>query len=166
MKADKTHSFTSQLSKIQKDLAVLIDPEARLRALKDIEHDLMALRPAPGVRLLRHAQYPPPRGAVFSFGNRRYLYATGTIPELGYYPYGHVPTRSRSATMSATPRSTGCTAPRGSDEFTTGRTRCVPPTRRPAPRLQPRLLQQLKQHAVLAARPTCGAPDACVGARP
>lgn len=61
-------------------------------ALEGIRHDLVALRPAPDVRVLRHAQYPPPRGTVLTFGDRHYLYATGTMPELGFYPHGHVPT--------------------------------------------------------------------------
>jgi hypothetical protein len=28
---------------------------------------------------------------VFDIGDRHYLYPTGTIPELGYYPHAHVP---------------------------------------------------------------------------
>ncbi len=41
---------------------------------------------------MRHGEYPPPRGACVSLGDRRYLYTTGYVPSLGRYPYGHVPT--------------------------------------------------------------------------
>ena len=41
---------------------------------------------------MRHGQYPPPRGACLSLGDRRYLYTTGYVPSLGRYPHGHVPT--------------------------------------------------------------------------
>ena len=57
-----------------------------------IEYDLVALAPATGVRLMRHGQYPPPRGTCLSLGDRRYLYTTGYVPSLGRYPHGHVPT--------------------------------------------------------------------------
>lgn len=60
-------------------------------ALAHIDHDLVSLRWSGDVRLLRHGQYPPLRGTVFDFGERHYLYPTGTMPELGYYPHAHVP---------------------------------------------------------------------------
>ena len=41
---------------------------------------------------MRHGDYPPPRGACLSVGDRRYLYTTGYVPSLGRYPHGHVPT--------------------------------------------------------------------------
>jgi hypothetical protein len=41
---------------------------------------------------MRHGEYPPPRGACLSMGDRRYLYTTGYVPSLGRYPHGHVPT--------------------------------------------------------------------------
>jgi hypothetical protein len=41
---------------------------------------------------MRHGEYPPPRGACLSLGERRYLYTTGYVPYLGRYPRGHVPT--------------------------------------------------------------------------
>jgi hypothetical protein len=44
------------------------------------------------VRVMRHGEYPPPRGACLSLGDRRYLYTTGYVPSLGRYPHGHVPT--------------------------------------------------------------------------
>ena len=40
---------------------------------------------------MRHGEYPPPRGACVSVGDRRYLYTTGYVPSLGRYPHGHVP---------------------------------------------------------------------------
>jgi hypothetical protein len=61
-------------------------------ALGGHEYDLVALAPSTGVRLMRHGQYPPPRGACLSLGDRRYLYTTGYVPSLGRYPHGHVPT--------------------------------------------------------------------------
>lgn len=60
-------------------------------ALAHVDHDLISLRRSGAMRLLRHGRYPPPRGTVFDIGDRHYLYATGTIPELGYYPHAHVP---------------------------------------------------------------------------
>jgi hypothetical protein len=61
-------------------------------ALTGYEYGLVALAPSTGVRLMRHGQYPPPRGACLSLGDRRYLYTTGYVPSLGRYPHGHVPT--------------------------------------------------------------------------
>jgi hypothetical protein len=61
-------------------------------ALNGYEYDLVALAPSTGVRLMRHGDYPPPRGTCLSLGRRRYLYTTGYIPSLGRYPHGHVPT--------------------------------------------------------------------------
>jgi hypothetical protein len=61
-------------------------------SLKGYEYDLVALAPSTGVRLMRHGEYPPSRGACLSLGDRRYLYTTGYIPSLGRYPHGHVPT--------------------------------------------------------------------------
>ncbi len=61
-------------------------------ALDGYEYDLVALAPSTGVRIMRHGEYPPPRGACLSLGDRRYLYTTGYIPSLGRYPHGHVPT--------------------------------------------------------------------------
>lgn len=60
-------------------------------ALGNFEYDLVALAPATGVRVMRHGEYPPPRGACVSVGDRRYLYTTGYVPSLGRYPHGHVP---------------------------------------------------------------------------
>lgn len=60
-------------------------------ALTGVEYDLVALRRTSDVRMMREAQYPPLRGTAFEVGERSYLYTTGTIPELGYYPHGHVP---------------------------------------------------------------------------
>lgn len=60
-------------------------------ALKDVEYDLVALAPSTSVRLMRHGQYPPPRGAALRIGKRQYLYTTGWVPALGGYPHGHVP---------------------------------------------------------------------------
>jgi hypothetical protein len=59
-------------------------------SLHDYEYDLVAL--AQSTRLMRHDEYPPPRGACVSLGDRRYLYTTGYVPSLGRYPHGHVPT--------------------------------------------------------------------------
>jgi hypothetical protein len=56
------------------------------------EHDLVCLAPRSNVRLMRHGKYPPLRGTTFTLGSDTYLYATGYIPALGYYPQGHVPT--------------------------------------------------------------------------
>ncbi|WP_052744931.1 hypothetical protein [Micromonospora sp. HK10] len=56
------------------------------------EHDLVCLAPRSDVRLMRQGQYPPLRGTTFALGDDSYLYATGYIPALGYYPQGHVPT--------------------------------------------------------------------------
>ncbi len=56
------------------------------------EHDLVCLAPRSDVRLMRQGQYPPLRGTTFTLGADSYLYATGYIPALGYYPQGHVPT--------------------------------------------------------------------------
>jgi hypothetical protein len=60
-------------------------------ALSGYEYDLVALAPSTGVRMMRHGEYPPPRGACISVGDRRYLYTTGYVPSLGRYPHGHVP---------------------------------------------------------------------------
>lgn len=59
--------------------------------LAAFEYDLVALAPSTGVRVMRHGDYPPPRGASVRIGDRRYLYTTGYIPALGRYPHGHVP---------------------------------------------------------------------------
>jgi hypothetical protein len=61
-------------------------------ALRDYEYDLVALAPSSAVRAMRHGQYPAPRGACISVGDRRFLYTTGYVPSLGRYPHGHVPT--------------------------------------------------------------------------
>jgi hypothetical protein len=61
-------------------------------SLQGYEYDLVALAPSTGVRLMRHGEWPPPRGACVSVGDRRYLYTTGYVPSLGRYPHGHVPT--------------------------------------------------------------------------
>jgi hypothetical protein len=60
-------------------------------ALRGVEYDLVALAPSTSVRVMRHGDYPPPRGACVTVGDRRYLYATGYLPSLGRYPHGHVP---------------------------------------------------------------------------
>lgn len=60
-------------------------------ALAGFEFDLVALAPSTGVRVMRHGEYPPPRGAYINVGDRRYLYTTGYIGSLGRYPHGHVP---------------------------------------------------------------------------
>jgi hypothetical protein len=60
-------------------------------ALRNVEYDLVALAPSTSVRVMRHGDYPPPRGACVTVGDRRYLYATGYLPSLGRYPHGHVP---------------------------------------------------------------------------
>ncbi len=60
-------------------------------ALKNVEYDLVALAPSTSVRLMRHGQYPPARGAALRMGKRQYLYTTGWVPALGGYPQGHVP---------------------------------------------------------------------------
>lgn len=60
-------------------------------ALKNVRYDLVALARSSAVRLMRHGQYPPPRGAVVTVGTRRYLYTTGYLPEAAGYPHGHVP---------------------------------------------------------------------------
>jgi hypothetical protein len=62
------------------------------QALGDCEYDLVALAPSSAVRAMRHGQYPAPRGACISVGDRRFLYTTGYVPSLGRYPHGHVPT--------------------------------------------------------------------------
>jgi hypothetical protein len=61
------------------------------QALADFEYDLVSLAPSTAVRVMRHGQYPPPRGAWVTVGERRYLYTTGYVPSLGRYPHGHVP---------------------------------------------------------------------------
>jgi len=60
-------------------------------ALRGVEYDLVALAPSTSVRVMRHGDYPPPRGACVTVGDRRYLYATGYLPSLARYPHGHVP---------------------------------------------------------------------------
>lgn len=60
-------------------------------SLKNYEYDLVALAPSTGVRVMRHGEYPPPRGTCLSLGDRRYIYTTGYVPSLGRYPHGHVP---------------------------------------------------------------------------
>jgi hypothetical protein len=59
--------------------------------LKGYEYDLVSLAPSTAVRVMRHGQYPPPRGACVTVGDRRYLYTTGFVPSLARYPHGHVP---------------------------------------------------------------------------
>lgn len=66
--------------------------EGLAEALGDYEYDLVALAPSSAVRAMRHGQYPAPRGACISVGDRRFLYTTGYVPSLGRYPHGHVPT--------------------------------------------------------------------------
>ncbi len=61
-------------------------------ALSSYEYDLVALARSTGVRVMRHGEYPPSRGACISVGDRKYLYTTGYVPSLGRYPAGHVPT--------------------------------------------------------------------------
>ena len=56
------------------------------------EYDLVCLMPRSDVRLMRQGQYPPLRGTTFTLGADSYLYATGYVQALGYYPQGHVPT--------------------------------------------------------------------------
>lgn len=65
--------------------------EALHDALRGTDLDLVSLRWAPNVRLLRHAQYPPLRGTAFTIGDRHYVYPTGTDPVEGRYRHGHVP---------------------------------------------------------------------------
>jgi hypothetical protein len=60
-------------------------------ALKDYSYDLVAMAPSNSVRVMRRGQWPPPRGACVSVGERRYLYTTGYVPSMGRYPHGHVP---------------------------------------------------------------------------
>jgi hypothetical protein len=60
-------------------------------ALHGYEYDLVALALSTGVTVMRHDEYPPPRGACIGVGDRRYLYTTGYVPSLGWYPHGHVP---------------------------------------------------------------------------
>lgn len=60
-------------------------------ALSDVEYDLVAVRPATNMRLLRNGEYPPQRGTLYSCGERSYLYTTGTLAAVGLYPHGHVP---------------------------------------------------------------------------
>ena len=60
-------------------------------ALQGVEYDLLALRRVTDIRLMRQGAYPPLRGTAFDLGGRSYLYTMGTIPQLGYYPHGHVP---------------------------------------------------------------------------
>src|SRR6266498_3872430 len=60
-------------------------------ALSSYEYDLVALARSTGVRVMRHGEYPPSRGACISVGDRKYLYTTGYVPSLGRYPAGHVP---------------------------------------------------------------------------
>jgi hypothetical protein len=42
-------------------------------ALRGVEYDLVALAPSTSVRVMRHGDYPPPRGACVTVGDRRYL---------------------------------------------------------------------------------------------
>lgn len=60
-------------------------------ALSDVEYDLVSVRPANRMRLLRNGEYPPQRGTLYSCGDRSYLYTTGTLATVGLYPHGHVP---------------------------------------------------------------------------
>jgi hypothetical protein len=60
-------------------------------ALSDLTYDLVAVRPANDMRLLRNGEYPPQRGTLYTVGNRSYLYTTGTLAATGLYPHGHVP---------------------------------------------------------------------------
>lgn len=60
-------------------------------SLSDITFDLVAVRPANEMRLLRNGEYPPQRGTLYTCGNERFLYTTGTLAATGLYPHGHVP---------------------------------------------------------------------------
>lgn len=62
-----------------------------LEALGSIEADLVALRRADDVRLVRAGQYPPLRGTWYSIEDHSYLYTTGYLHHLRRYPHGHVP---------------------------------------------------------------------------
>lgn len=60
-------------------------------AMSGVEYDLVAVRPANNMRLLRNGEYPPQRGTLYTCGDRSYLYTTGTLAATGLYPHGHVP---------------------------------------------------------------------------
>ncbi|NET49637.1 MAG: hypothetical protein F6K09_13135 [Merismopedia sp. SIO2A8] len=65
--------------------------ERALRTSLVEQYDLISLRIANDIRLIRSGQYPPLRRSSFNIGNMSYLYTTGYIPELKGYPHGHVP---------------------------------------------------------------------------
>lgn len=62
-----------------------------LDALGNIQTDLVALRRADDMRLVRAGQYPPLRGTWYSIGDHSFLYTTGYLHHLRRYPHGHVP---------------------------------------------------------------------------
>jgi len=91
-------------------------------ALRDYSYDLVAMAPSNSVRVMRRGQWPPPRGACVTVGDRRYLYTTGYVSSMGRYPHGPLPPRAatptamspppfRSPTTSATP-ATSSSSPR------------------------------------------------------
>jgi hypothetical protein len=95
---DVVERYTTVMGRPPRRLAVhkqsRFFPEERRgleKALAHFEYDLVSLAPSTAVRVMRHGQYPPPRGACVTVGERRYLYTTGYIPSLGRYPHGHVP---------------------------------------------------------------------------
>lgn len=55
------------------------------------QYDLLAVHPVSTTRLVRAGKRPPLRGTSFQFGDQRFLYTTGYVPDLGRYPHGHVP---------------------------------------------------------------------------
>ena len=69
-------------------------------ALTGYEYDLVALAPSTGVRLMRHGQYPPPRGACLSLGDA----ATSTRP-------GTSPHSAATRTATSRPRCRSPTTP-------------------------------------------------------
>lgn len=68
-----------------------VEREAFQDSLSDLTYDLVSVRPANKMRLLRNGEYPPQRGTLYRYGDRCYLYTTGTLAATGLYPHGHVP---------------------------------------------------------------------------
>lgn len=62
-----------------------------LEGLGEVPTDMVALRQSHDLKLMRLGRRPPLRGTLVDVGNRRFLYTTGYLPQLGRYPHGHVP---------------------------------------------------------------------------
>ena len=85
-----------------------VEREAFQDALSDLEYDLVSVRPANKMRLLRNGEYPPQRGTVFRYGTAPTCTLPGPWQPQAFTPTVTCPGRSRPRTTSATAPMTDC----------------------------------------------------------